>query len=44
MVNLEQIGAKGFSTAFISIGPAEQHSKTLGKSNFAEYDFFTFKV
>ena len=33
MVNLEQIVTKCFSTVFISIGYAEQHSKNLRKSN-----------
>ena len=44
MVNLEQIGTKSFSKVFISIELAEQHSKAIGKSNVARYDFFIFRV
>ena len=43
MVNLKQIGTKDFSTVFINIVFAEQHSINIVKSN-VKHNFFIFKV
>ena len=43
MVNLEQIGTKGFSTVLFCIGLAEQHSKNRGNLMCQNMFFFNFK-
>ena len=43
MVNLEHFGRRGFLTVFLSIGLAEYHSKSRGKSNVPKYIFSYLK-